>query len=89
MRIELTLCANRSCCRLRPVRDLEKDAGEAKVRVAGESARCIFIRPIEEERQERSLNSGCAINVRSRIQCQMGRESKCRSKFLRGRIEAK
>ena len=38
----LTLCANRSCCRLRPVRNLEKDVGAAEARVTEESARCIF-----------------------------------------------
>jgi hypothetical protein len=41
--LELTLCANRSCCRLRPVRNLEKDVCAAEAREAEESARCIFI----------------------------------------------
>lgn len=38
----LTLCANRSCCRLRPVRNWEKDVGTAEARGTDDSVRNIF-----------------------------------------------
>lgn len=63
-RLKLTLCANRSCCRLRPVRNLEKDVGTAEARGSEESARCMFIWSIKRQDEKISTRERRLGNLR-------------------------